>query len=30
MRWPRERLTLAMLFACAFVWLPVLLVIGVF
>jgi hypothetical protein len=30
MRWPREKLTLAILFACVFVWLPVLLVAGVF
>lgn len=30
LRWPREKLTLATLFACVFLWLPVLLVIGVF
>jgi hypothetical protein len=30
MRWPRERLTLAILFTCVFVWLPVLAVIGAF
>jgi hypothetical protein len=30
MRWPREKLTLAVVFACAFLWLPVLLAIGLF
>ncbi len=29
-RWPREKLTLAVLFATVFFWLPVLLMIGVF
>jgi hypothetical protein len=30
MRWPREKLTLAILFACVLLWLPVLLVVRVF
>lgn len=30
LRWPREKLTLAILFACVVLWLPVLLVVGVF
>jgi hypothetical protein len=30
MRWPREKLTLAILFACVCAWLPVLMVVGMF